>query len=306
MITRQSFHLMLMSSLAGLLLLCCMSTFAHAESFLNESPAVEPILARGMAMEQHSDAIDAEWQAAAAYCEASRLGSTEAQYRLGMLYAFGRGVPESRALAASLFSQAGSQGHVEAQNMLETIALQTTALPACVTSLVLPEKNARLTLALDASIEKRLSRLPQSKHWLVKLVDTLAGWYAVDSRLVLSIIAVESDFNPSATSNQAAMGLMQLIPDTAERFNIKNAYDATQNIKGGMAYIRWLLAHYEGDVALSLAAYNAGEGAVNRHKGVPPYPETQQYVKRVMALYQRKHHPYDPAIAKPSPILRRG
>ena len=101
------------------------------------------------------------------------------------------------------------------------------------------------------------------------------------------------------------MGLMQLIPETAERFNVRNAYDATQNIKGGLSYLRWLLSYYRGDVTLAVAAYNAGEKAVDRYKGVPPYVETRQYVKRVMELYERTTHPFDEKITEPSPVLVR-
>jgi soluble lytic murein transglycosylase-like protein len=99
------------------------------------------------------------------------------------------------------------------------------------------------------------------------------------------------------------MGLMQLIPATAERFNVKNAFDATQNIKGGLKYLRWLLSYFKGDVQLVAAAYNAGERAVDRYKGVPPYPETRNYVKRVMEFYQRASHPYEENLVMPSPVV---
>jgi soluble lytic murein transglycosylase-like protein len=101
------------------------------------------------------------------------------------------------------------------------------------------------------------------------------------------------------------MGLMQLIPDTADRFNIKNAFDAAQNIKGGIKYLRWLLSYYQGNVALAAAAYNSGEKTVDRYRGVPPYPETKNYVKRVMNLYRLQSHPYDEELTKPSPITIR-
>lgn len=266
-----------------------------------ESGAVRPLLERALKIEKNTYKVDGAWQAATAYCEASRLGSAEAQYRLGMLYAFGKGVPQDRALAASLFSLASSQGHLEAQNMLETIQISTTQLPQCVLADVPPEKAA--PYVSTGTIDRHIASLPQSKRWVVDLAETLATWYQVDPKLVLSIIAVESNFNIKARSPRAAVGLMQLIPDTADRFNVQNAYNASQNIKGGIAYLRWLLAYFQGDVALVAAAYNAGEGAVNRYKGVPPYAETRNYVKRVMGLYQHPTHPFDEKIAKPSPMF---
>ena len=275
-------------------------------TFANEPPRVRSLLERALTFERSPDEQKGEWQAATLYCEASRLGSAEGQYRLGMLYAFGKGVPESRALAASLFSLAASQGHFEAQNMLETIEMITAQLPPCVMEAVLPEK-AQLTVEgpTVTNIDRHVDALPASKRWLVELVGTLSGWYLIDPKLILSIIAVESNFEIKAKSPKAAMGLMQLIPGTAERFNVRNAYDATQNIKGGLAYLRWLLSYYRGDVTLALAAYNAGERAVDRYKGVPPYPETRQYVRRVLKLYERTTHPFNENITAPSPVLMR-
>jgi soluble lytic murein transglycosylase-like protein len=121
----------------------------------------------------------------------------------------------------------------------------------------------------------------------------------------MAVIRAESNFNPGAVSPKNAQGLMQLIPETAERFNVKKPFDPEQNIRGGLAYLRWLLAYFKGDIALVAAAYNAGEGAVNRHAGIPPYAETQGYVKRIREMFKRDEHPYDPAITDPSPDLHK-
>jgi soluble lytic murein transglycosylase-like protein len=278
-------------------------------TFANEPPVVRALLERAVSSERSTQEWEGEWQAAGLYCEASRLGSAEGQYRLGMLYAFGKGVPKDRALAASLFSVAAAQGHFEAQKMLETIDFTTTQLPQCVVEAVLPEKGSRFTSAEGTelnSIEHQISSLPPSKRWVVDLVDTVSDWYMVDPKLILSIITVESNFKVQAKSPKAAMGLMQLIPATADRFNVRNAYNVSQNLRGGISYMRWLLAYFRGDVTLAVAAYNAGENTVNRYKGVPPYPETRQYVRRVLKLYQRTRHPFDEKITEPSPIVHKG
>jgi len=98
---------------------------------------------------------------------------------------------------------------------------------------------------------------------------------------------------------------MQLIPETSARFNVKKPYDPIQNIRGGLAYLRWLLAYFRGDVALVAAAYNAGEGAVNRYRGVPPYAETRAYVKHIMQFFKNPQHPFDASVTEPSPELSR-
>lgn len=274
----------------------------------NELAKTQALLTLAASYETGADNPENAWRAAIGYCEASRLGSIEAQYRLGMLYAFGKGVPANKTLAAALFSLASNQGHAEAQNMLETINLTSSELPACVISEVLPERPPKIIYDNQnepTNIERQLAILPDTKRWIIELVDTMAAWHSVDPKLVLAIIAVESNFEVKAQSPKAAMGLMQLIPGTAQRFNIKNAFDATQNIKGGIRYLRWLLSYYQGNVTLVAAAYNAGERAVDRHRGVPPYPETKQYVQRVLKLYQRQTHPYDEKITAPSSIVTR-
>lgn len=275
------------------------------ETFNNEPPVIRDLLERAALAERDTQNPEGDWQAAKLYCAASRYGSAEGQYRLGMLYAVGNGVPINRDLAAAMFATASMQGHHESQKMLETVELGVLDLPPCVVAEVDPEKGTPEAMVANAAeIDRYIADLPNNKRWVLRLVDTIATWYKVDPKLVLSIISVESDFATVAQSNKQAQGLMQLIPATAERFNVKNAFDASQNIKGGVAYLRWLLAYFEGDVALAVAAYNAGEGAVNKYKGVPPFAETRQYVKKVQARYPIKSHPFDVRITGPSPAFR--
>ncbi|MBX3712803.1 MAG: lytic transglycosylase domain-containing protein [Lysobacter sp.] len=111
--------------------------------------------------------------------------------------------------------------------------------------------------------------------------------HGVDEAVVRAIIHAESSFNPNALSRVGAQGLMQLMPGTARRFGVDNAFDATQNIRGGVQYLAWLLKRYNGDLTLAAAGYNAGEGAVDKYKGVPPYSETRLYVERVRVLADR-------------------
>ena len=145
--------------------------------------------------------------------------------------------------------------------------------------------------------------MPAWKQRIADQVAKLAPQYAIDARLALAVIAVESNFEPTARSAKGALGLMQLVPDTASRFNVKNSFDITDNLRGGLAYLRWLLAYYQGQVALAAAAYNAGEGAVDRSQGIPPYTETRDYVRRVLRLYRSDRHPYDAGLVAPSPFL---
>ena len=191
--------------------------------------------------------------------------------------------------------------------MLESIELTSSELPACVTHARLPEKAPpRVSATAEASplIDSYLLSLAPDKRWIVPLTTTLSNWYSLDPKLVLSVIAVESNFDTSAQSPKAAAGLMQLIPGTAERFNVRNAYDATQNLRGGMRYLRWLLSYYRGNVVHALAAYNAGEKRVDRFQGVPPFPETRAYVQRVLRLYGSVRHAFDETLTTASPLHR--
>jgi hypothetical protein len=117
------------------------------------------------------------------------------------------------------------------------------------------------------------------------IIEKYARHYGVDPILVKAVIQVESNFNPSTVSHKGARGLMQLIPATARRFNVDKIHDPEQNIRGGVAYLAFLLRNFSHDLPRVLAGYNAGENAVLRYGGIPPYEETQAYVKKVLTVY---------------------
>ena len=117
-----------------------------------------------------------------------------------------------------------------------------------------------------------------------------ARQYRVNRHLIKAVITAESCFKTKALSRAGAQGLMQLIPATAKRFGVENSYKPKQNIHGGVQYLRFLLDRYNGDLSKTVAAYNAGEGAVDKYKGIPPYKETQQYVKNVLKVYKLLRH----------------
>ena len=118
-----------------------------------------------------------------------------------------------------------------------------------------------------------------------ELVRQAGRQYDVDPKLIHAVIRQESNYNPFAVSRKGARGLMQLIPETADRFGVRDIFDPAENVAGGVKYLRHLLDRYDGDPQLTLAAYNAGEAAVERAQGIPPYPETEDYVSRVSRFY---------------------
>ncbi len=120
------------------------------------------------------------------------------------------------------------------------------------------------------------------------VVEEASRTYGLDSALLHAVIAVESSYNPKAVSNKGAAGLMQLMPGTARRYGVADAFDPLQNVSGGAQYLRDLLDMFDSDVSLALAAFNAGENAVIRHgRRIPPYRETQRYVPKVLDHYRR-------------------
>lgn len=240
--------------------------------------------------------------AADLYCKAARLGDADAQYNLGWMYANGRGVARNDGLAGFFFSAAAGQGMDAARRMLKVVGEPQADKPECMRDPVPPVVAEPPQVAVAAPIVDYRSIAPRK---IFDLVNKMAPQFKIEPQLVLAIISAESNFNSLAVSTKSAQGLMQLIPETSERFNVKNAFDPAQNIRGGLSYLRWLLAYFEGDVALVAAAYNAGEGTVERYSGVPPYMETRSYVNRILASFGALVHPFDERVTRPSPVLKK-
>ncbi len=222
------------------------------------------------------------------YCKAARDGHPEAQFQLGLIYAKGEGgVAANSDMAAAWFRKAAAQDHGRATEMLVMMNKKGRGHAGCVLSDgrdLYPAARARRARACRAGSKcppVRIGYHP-AKGKVAAMVRKLAPKYHLNPNLVLAVIEAESGFNPHALSPKNAQGLMQLIPATAERFGVANVWDPEQNVRGGMAYLRWLMRNFNGDVRLVLAAYNAGEGAVERYGGVPPYAETEAYVSRIL------------------------
>lgn len=269
---------------------------AHAQgkrpAWAGEPPAVARLLQEGDRAERGSQFA----KAAARYCTAARFGSAEAQFRLGRLYQSGRGVRRDAAIGATLFRVAAQRGHVQARKSLGQ-ARHPFVLPDCldggrsVLREGIPPDLAPVILAGDPG------NVTGARRPHARLVARLAPLFGVDPRLALAIARTESDFDPLARSHRNAQGLMQLIPETAERFGVRDAFDPEQNVRGGLAYLKWLLRRFESDVILTAAAYNAGEGAVEQYGGVPPYDETREYVRRILSFYPFPRHVFPGAVA---------
>ncbi|HET7544654.1 MAG TPA: lytic transglycosylase domain-containing protein [Polyangiaceae bacterium] len=171
-------------------------------------------------------------------------------------------------VSADIYKQVDSDGTISFSNR-----------PAQGAKLYAKERKAPVFMPSDDSPE-RFSRYDE-------YIRQAATLYQIPEELVRAVIRVESDFDPRAVSPANARGLMQLVPETAERMMVTDSFDPRQNIFGGVRYLRVLANLFNGDIQLTIAAYNAGEGAVMRYGGIPPYQETQDYVVKVLGYYRQ-------------------
>ncbi len=306
------------AALLGLLLPAAASTEDQNRLWREQARAYE----HGSGVKRNVD------MALALYCQAALAGDVPSLYHMGWIYTNGRGVARNDAFAAYYFQQAAAQGHEVSANLLALISREP-AKPPCIEQAQAAEAQrlaevqaaadraaaqAAQAAAAEAAAKaaqqeaenryKKLIDTPQEKQ-IMAIVQRLAPQYGVHPGLAYAVIRAESNFDPLAVSPKNAQGLMQLIPETASRFRVTQPLDPEQNIRGGLAYLRWLLAYFKGDVALVVAAYNAGEGAIDRFLGIPPYPETQGYVKRIQEVFSLPLHPFDARITPPSRELSR-
>lgn len=147
-----------------------------------------------------------------------------------------------------------------------------------------PQESLNKALTEATAVQSNVQQ-PASKAQIMNVVSQISKKHGVDEKLVQALIKQESGFNPKAKSKAGAMGLMQLMPSTAKNMGVKDPYNTVQNVEGGVKYLKSMLNKYNGNVILALAAYNAGPAAVDKYSGVPPYKETQNYVKNILSSY---------------------
>ena len=226
---------------------------------------------------EHGEGLERDFALARElYCALAHEGSASAAYHLGWMYLNARGVERDDDMAATWLKIAADRGHRTSRNLLRTLSKAATDV----------ERDCPQDQWQVQSVEELDRRAPEKVKDLAQL---WANEFDLDPYLVLAVIAVESGFESKAVSHKSAMGLMQLIPATAERFGVKDVFDPSENVRAGSEYLRWLLDHFKGDLKLALAGYNAGENRVLAYAGVPPFPETVRYIEKIRDLYAHPH-----------------
>ncbi len=261
--------------LVGLLLVPALPACADDGPLEADPPRVVAALEQGLAAELGSGLVRNPELAIALYCDAGTLGSPEGFFRVGRILALGPPYLRNPALANAYFALAARLGHRAA----------TDAFDEAVPSAPLEESCGSFSSGFERQgfdLDAYLSGLSPVRRRIADMIRYQARRHGIDERIALAVALAESNLNARAVSPMNAQGVMQLIPATQARFGVKDAFDAESNVRGGLAYLKWLKSRYHGDWGLVAAAYNAGEGAVDRHRGIPPFRETRDYVRRVL------------------------
>jgi len=247
---------------------------AQAESYI-EAPRVTAALQQGHAAEFGVGIRRNPLLAVALYCDAGTMGSPEGFFRVGRVLASTPRPLRNQALANAYLALAARLGHHEALRLYDSR----------VASAVIGDECGVYGSGADGTrfdLDGYLAGQSAAKQRIALLIRSAARQYQIDPRLALAIAIAESNLDATAVSPRNAQGVMQLIPATQERFGVTRPFDPEHNVRGALAYLRWLDRRFAGNWRLIAAAYNAGEGAVDRYSGVPPFAETQQYVRRVL------------------------
>jgi soluble lytic murein transglycosylase-like protein len=248
---------------------------ARAQTPELEAPRAVAALEQGLAAELGVGIRRNAPLAIRLYCDAALTGSAEGFFRIGRILARGPVHLRNPALANAYLAQAVQLGHHGAIDYFDE-AVRFAPLDGDCSKLEV----APITEPFD--LDGYLAGLSPVRRRIADLIRRHATRSGVDVRIALAVAMAESNLDALAVSPKNAQGVMQLIPGTQERFGVADAFDPESNIRGGLAYLRWLKARFDGDWPLVVAAYNAGEGAVDRYQGIPPFRETQAYVRRVL------------------------
>jgi soluble lytic murein transglycosylase-like protein len=238
---------------------------ASAAAFAAQSQPPSSLITLGQRYENGESVPKDYRRALALYCEAARNGEAAAFFEIGWMYLNGRGVPRDDASAAMWLRPAAERGVAQAANLLRLLPNGPPGSPP----------GCSRGSAAFAKVAPPAIRA---------LIDETAQDVGISPELLQAVISVESGFDPHAVSPKMAAGLMQLMPETANRLAVRDPFDGRENIHAGAVHLRALLQQFDGDLTLALAAYNAGEAAVRSYGGVPPYKETRDYVAAVKQL----------------------
>lgn len=247
----------------------------EAPQFEEEAPRVRALLEQAWSAESGKGYMLDPQLALALYCHAGLSGSSEGFFRLGRLLIQGPSDLRNVAKGRGYLALASQLGHQLANEMLGDTAAIAPEPDNC-TDFETVMAGSRFNMG------RYVAGLAAPKQSVVEIIKRDAPKFDVPAALALAIACAESNFNSRAVSPKNAQGVMQLIPDTQKRFGVNEPFDPQQNVRGGLRYLKWLLAKFSGNLSHVAAAYNAGEGAVLKYKGVPPYAETRAYVKRVL------------------------